>query len=468
MQTGFPNSGKTLVLEIDVVPASIDPLQIADFAGRFVTAFTSRTLFRSAEWGRPVKEGILRRAEPRDGGLIWRLFADETAIWSNGRGLTLADINDGLVRSCTRASGPLGWLGALIAKSSRVGSDALDVELTRPVACFPEMLTSDIFSPVAERPEAVTGCYNFVGGLGGRALVLCKNEVGDRLWADGPDEVIFVVTDSPEQGVRLFERRAVDVTCNPNLPLRDLARYRGSASLRQRDLQLGGVLLFASELLRGADARDARRAIARAIPRRMIAEALAGSLSPLCSMSALWNAPEAVATAADPDDVRPAQITTDLGCLVLGYADFHPNRTVADHIAEGLRSRAGLRVETRALDYRSYLACLARPTVDLLYSLVQPAYPDPTSFLANLRASGWIDLQRADFGAALAEAEQSFDREDRLAACCRAERIMQEETPLVPIARAVSKCLVSEQAAALELGPDGIFRPPLVREGAMS
>src|SRR5262249_10966699 len=153
------------------------------------------------------------------------------------------------------------------------------------------------------------------GSVAQRAFALRRNEVGHQVWPDGPDEMIFVVTDTPAQGVRLFERGMIDVTCNPNLPAHALARYAGSPALRRRDLQLAGVLMFAAERLRSADALPWRRAVAQAIRRERIAAALPATVEPLHRLTELWGGRDA--GAADETELRSV---SDRDPVVLGYA----------------------------------------------------------------------------------------------------------------------------------------------------
>jgi len=441
----------SLVLELDVMPAEMNPARLCDFAGRMVSAFTDRTLLLPRVDGGAPEPSILAGLDRHEDGRRWRLMLGESAVWSDGRPITAKDLL-GTLETARRATGVNCWIGCLLQSARRVAADVVEVDLVRPMGCFPEILTTELFAPRSPRGQGA-GTFSLVGHLGGgRSLALRRNAAGDMHWPDGPEDVIFVVTQSPEQGVRLFERGLLDVTCNPSLPDGALARYAGSAELRRGDLNLCGTLMFAAEDLRGVEHRARRQNIAAAIDRKALAER---GLRPLVDFCDLWREPET----EEPDAQFAAKMRWTRS-LTLGYADFSPNGHIAERLAVQLTERLGVTVVSHRLDYQQYLACLARPCVDLLYALIQPAYPDPTSLFANLAASRWVDLSQTSYHRALAEAEAELEPRERLAACARLQHILDEEMPIVPLLRVSSKFLASSKAEDLRLGSDGILRPP--------
>lgn len=452
-------TGRTLRLELDVIPGDLRPGNLVDFAGRAVCAFTTTTLFRPGEWGRMAEPGLLKSAETSRDGRRWRLEPNAHNHWSSGRPMTAKHIAQSLTTSATCSGTPLAAQFAALLANARVEDDQITLDLKRPFACLPALLSAEAFSPAAAEPEQAGeggGPFSYAGAFDERSFGLRRNALGSRIWPEGPDTIIFVVTDNPAQGVRLFERGLIDVTCNPNLPAVALGRYRDSQVLRHRDLLLAGVLLFAKRSLTTADARGFRRNISAAISRDRIARASHGSLAPLNCLMGLWDHQDI--TADDISSVASAAIGEP---LTLAYADFEPNGSVVEQIAEDIEQKMDVRVSLRPMNYRDYLTCMASPDVDLIYSLIQPSYNDPSSLLSMLLSSQRFNPARGDFSEAVQRAEATFLADQRLVACRSASRILAEEVPLVPVVRAVSKCLASSSANDLVLGPDGLFRPPL-------
>lgn len=450
-----------LHFELDARPADLTPTRQVDYASRAISAFTAAPLFRSGEWDMPVEAGLLMAAESNASGAVWRLRSRAGNVWSSGRAMTLADVADSLARP---KADPLGRSMRAPIRRTVVDDDEIVVELARPLACFPAMLAADVFAlgqGSGERADDTAGPYTLMGGINGRTFGLARNAVGERTWPDGPETIVFIVSDSPDQGIRLFERGLIDVTSNPNLPGPLIDKYRPTGLLRQRDLLLAGVLLVAPAL-RVAAARSFRRGLYAAVSREAIALKSHGALAPLYDLVDLWGGPASapVCTNASNETFPFARDRP----LTIGYADFEPNGDVVRHIAEGVASKLGIGVIPKPLSYDDYLTCLSSPDCDLIYSLIQPAFNDPTSLLATIRTFVSSNIDDDAVGRAIQQAESTFDPGERLEASRATMRQLMEDMPIIPIVRAHTRCLVSARGRALALGADGVFRPPAMAQ----
>lgn len=452
-------SSRTLVLEMDVLPAGGSAGGPIDFAGRLIAAFTAHTPFRPAEWRSAAAPGFFVAATAGDGGRVWTLEPGPQAIWSSGQPIAPSALAT-FVAGVMRAPGPGAQASGLL-REVRAGRGAVTLELTRPHSCLPALLSADRFASLAGRMQERAGMFEPAGRLDGRCIGLRRTASGERLWPAGPETIMLALTDSPAQGVRMFEAGVLDATCNPNLPFAVLDRYAGTPALRQRDLLLAGVLLYGSQALRAPEATSFRRQVAAAIDRERLCAAVGHGLTPLRCVTGLWGGgPKAAGVRGSGHERLP----TGLKKLVLAYAAFEPNDAVAAAIATSIQEALGVGVELRPMAYDDYLACLAKPNADLIYSLIQPPYNDPTGMLNGV--AGWLGERRPEFRAAVAAAEQIFDPDERLAACGAATQILDEQSPFAAVVRMESRCLVSSQAAELPLGPDGLFRPPALSMAA--
>jgi hypothetical protein len=312
--------------------------------------------------------------------------------------------------------------------------------LKRRIPFLPEILSSDVFM------EAANGPYTLAARRAGAMLALVKNALGERLYPQAPAELFFVVTRTPDDGLRLFEQGVLDVTCNPNLPGPALQRYAGSPQLRTGALAMAGVLL----------PRCARHtaALSAAIRRSTLCETVGESVKPLHNLIDIFAEEASEATAAPPGQGLQPPGTGDT--LTLAYADFAPNGEVVRCIADDLARALGVRVLLSPLAYHAYLAELRARRCDLIYTLIQPAFPEPVSFVEQLmrwrRGASGLELSLPD-----SVLQPGYAA--RVAACRAVLADAAGEIPVIPILRHTSKCLVSSAAQALRLSPDGLLRP---------
>jgi hypothetical protein len=373
--------------------------------------------------------------------------------------MSVGEMAQGLTEA---ASEPLGQSIRSAIREVAVEAGSIVVKLDRPIGCFRAMLAADAFSPRGSNnrgEQETSGPYSLKGALDRRSFGLSRNAVGVQTWPDGPEAIIFVVSDDPGQGVRLFERGLLDVTSNPNLPVESVDKYKGSNALRQRDLLLAGVL-FPSNELRLPAARDLRCGLYWAISREAIAAASNGALSPLYGLVDLWS-PE---SSSNTSVARPAVRCGRDRPLTIAYADFTPNGDVVRRIAEDAMDALDVSVVIKPLPYEQYLSCLAAQDSDFIYSLIQPPFNDPASLLPGLARFGSLEDPAALHS--IHRAEAVSDPHERLEASHEAARHLMQDVPIIPVVRAHSRCLVSDRARSLVLGADGVFRPPMVSPGA--
>jgi hypothetical protein len=204
------------------------------------------------------------------------------------------------------------------------------------------------------------------------------------------------------------------------------------------------------------EARLFRQSVSAAIPRFDISRATHGALEPLSCFLDLWADDAGRYKLPSCTEGRPTAKSYSLA-----YADFEPNGTVVEHIAGALESKLDVRIELKRFGYSAFLNCLKDPNVDLIYSMIQPAYNQPSSLMSLFSRRGWVRADREDFKRAAQRLESSFEADERLEACRDASAILADEVPAVPVVRSVSKCLTSDRAMSLTFGSDGILRPPL-------
>lgn len=433
------------VFELDVDPPEIAPARAVDFAGRTVAAFTTTALFDYPAWGAGVHAGLVAHAQSSRCGQEWILHCSPNANWARGVPFT-ADLLARLLRPSREASAGQGarFLAREVESVRAYGASAVRLLLKRRIPFLPEILSSDVFI------EATNGPYTLAGRRGGAMLALVKNALGERLYPQAPAELFFVVTRTPDDGLRLFEQGVLDVTCNPNLPGPAWQRYAASPQLRTGALAMAGVLMprYAPHTA----------ALSASIRRSALCEAVGEGVKPLHNLIDIFA--EDASQATVPLLEQGLQAPNPGDTLTLAYADFTPNGEVARCIADDLTRTLGVRVLLSPLAYHAYLAELREQQCDLIYTLIQPTFPEPVSFVEQLmrwrRGVSGLGLSLLD---SLPDSVLQSGYAGRVAACRAVLADAAGEIPVIPVLRHTSKCLVSPAAQTLRLFPDGLLRP---------
>lgn len=446
-----------LVFELDVAPPNVSPASAVDFAGRLVAAFRSTPLFRYPEWGRNVRPGLVENFERRQSGREWTFYCRRGTAGSKRESFTREHLLALLTpRSSTQVTTPASqFIAREVQNIEAHGLSGVRLSLRRPIPFLPEILSSDLFSCVdACTDQIFTGPYDLLTQVAGRVVALAKNDVGRALYPEGPNEIFFVVTRSPEDGVRLFEQGLVDVTCNPNLPISVLSRYGSTGQLRTGRLAMAGVII-------ARDPADVRP-LSQTIRRESICQAAGPGVLPLRRVMDVFNTEQA-STGTPSEAASPPQtrISTGKRHLTLAYADFEPNEQVVSALAENMQDALSIRLELHSLGYADYLRELRTRSFDLIYTLVQPRLPEPVMFLEQLLR--WRGPGARPVAADTSEL-MACSYEQRVARCSEIFEAHADSIPLIPVVRHTSKFLASAAAQNLFLSEEGLMRPILHHE----
>ena len=447
--------------------ATLDPAAQGDATSAAVTAqlFESLTAIDPALNVRPA---LAETWDVQDDGrrIVFRLRDGLT--FSDGTPLA----GDDVVRSWLRLIDPdspsplvslmLDVRGAREHLQGEVGADGVglrangrdvEVDLVRPASEFPAVVASPTFSvvpPGIDDDPAVLEPRTFVGSGGyvvARAteaeLTLSRN---DRYWA-GPPAIgtVHLIGDlEGRSAVAAFEEGDLDYASISDFDARWI-RYDPELGPRLRD-----VPALSTEYL-GFDTGEppfddvrVRQAFARAVDwTRLVRLAGTSTSVPATSMVPPGipgrserdflpeHDPEAardlLADAGFPDGRGFPEVTYLTGASV-----------VEEALVVDLERELGIEVRFERMDFDTYFGRLDEDPPDL-WSLQWIAdYPGPNDFLGVLLGSGSSNnygrWSSAAFDAAIAEAGEAADPGEARAAYDRAEAIVQEEVPVVPLA----------------------------------
>jgi len=455
---------ESLCVEIDALPPDLRHGHVIDHVGHTLARLIREPLFESEDTAGEVHGRAAVSAVPSDEYKCWTIGIAKDLYWSNGEQLTAKNVEQAIKYLSSSRDCPLSWLARTIGRkaSSKSGWHwALEVlddfrvrfHLEKPIAYFLDVLTNDCCSPryvpseVGEQNRELSsspiasGPYSLTRNLpDGRGIVLSLNRSAKFSYPTSASNLIFLRTDSSVQGMRLYNMNHLQMTCNTTFPPDLLPAYKNSPDFLAADLSLTAQIQFGSRFRNRFGSLEFRRAISFALDRDAFAAALGDAVAPLWLYSGLWSNEQECIPKADADkarslfssSVRPSK-------LCISFADFSPNREIAQIVAEQIQDVLLLRVVLEPLSYLDYVRRTFSDDYELLFTVVSPAYEDPSSMLVPFSSSGFLSKQtqfvdqQFDHLLDVAEAEPDFDI--RMEKYRAANRRLLEAVPVIPLAR---------------------------------
>lgn len=471
-------------------PSTLDPAAAGDAGTAAVVAQLYETL-TAYDPDLVLRPALAASWEIGDEGRLVRFRLRDGLVFSDGSPLTAADV----VRSWLRVidpdqpsplsslaldiAGAADYLAGRIDDPARVGlaavGDVVEVRLERP-ADLPAIVSSPIFAVVPADFEAgFEDPTRFVGSGAYRVAEIAADrlvlEANERYWAGVPSiaTAILVSDVGGRSPVEVFSAGEVDYA--------PISSYDASWIAYDRDL---GPSLVSTPALAldyyGFDTTEppfddarVRRAISLAVDWRRIVElASNGETRPADAMVPLGIPGRAPADAsnAGPDVARARALLADAGYP--GGAGFPTLSIVSGGagydgaIAAELEAALGIDVVLEALDYDAYFARLADDPPAMWGLSWIADYPSPNDFLGVLlgsgRSSNYTRWRSAAFDDAIAEAVGARDPAAAAAAYARAERIVREEAPAIPVSYSTGWTLVRDGLRGARENGLGILR----------
>ncbi|WP_030790486.1 ABC transporter substrate-binding protein [Streptomyces sp. NRRL S-920] len=398
---------KPIRVETDLIPSGLYGAA-DDWTGLTITRQLARPLFVEGP-GRTLMPGLLHQAQRLD-DKRWDFALRPGARWSDGPPIRALDIARHIT-AVAKQAGPFAWLVSLIEQIRPIGPDRLRLTTRHPVGNLPALLANPVFGPRHSDPAVTSGAYTLADAPPG--------ELRLRATGPGPD-VTYVLSSDAQHGQRLFDRGAVDITCPTTFPVLQWARRADYPDLQVDDLDIAVALLPPSGM-----AAERKRAVAAALDRRELSRRLHGAISPLDSLTGLWDPGRPVPPALASRDLFPAADRTPMRLV---FPDFSPNREAAHVLAEQIGDHTGLTLRPEAIDYRAYLTQL--PTTyreDFRLVLMASPWPDPVSLLLPFTRRPAAQLPggpTSAFKDLVHHALAADDLDDRLARCAQAEQAL--------------------------------------------
>ncbi len=448
------------------VPSTLDPAASGDAGSSGVIAQLFETL-TAIDPSLAVRPALAERWELSDEGRRITFFLREGLTFSDGSPLTAEDV----VRSWLRVANPdapsplvtlfLDVRGAAEYLAGTVEADGVglravenrvEVELTRPAGEFPSVVASPTFAVVPEGfdeagaldPDGFVASGGYVLTAATPAeMTLSANE---RYWAGRPAiGTVRLVSDVGGRSlVQAFEEGDLDYTAISSF---DAPWIRFDPDLGPR---LRAVPAFSTQYL-GFDTTEApfddplvRRAFAQAVDwERLVRLAGTADAVPATSMVPTGipgRSEESFLPAHDPAAARELLAEA-------GYPDgrgfpevtYVSNGAIVDAgFVADVERELGVEVGYEFMDFDTYSDRLSNETPDIWSMSWIADYPGPNNFLGVLLQSGVSNnygrWSNEAFDAAIADAGQETDPAAAREAYDRAEAIVRDDAPVIPLA----------------------------------
>jgi oligopeptide transport system substrate-binding protein len=472
---------QVLYRSLSADPTDLDPHLVTGLPGINVASALFEGLVAEDPKDLHPVPGVAESWEITADGLTYTFHLRANARWSNGEPVTAQDFVASARRVLTRSLGASNVTllypvlnaeafhkGAL-TDFSQVGIAALDartlrIRLEHPAPYFPSLLTHPVWYPVNlaalekngspyERDNRWTRPATFVGNgpfvlkeWNPGSLILVEKSptywdaAGVRLNA-----IHFVPAASVDVEERAFRGGQVHLT--EALPLAKLDAYRREENPALTVTPFLDTYFYRINLTRPfLNEARVRRALSLAIDRTaLIASVLRGLQQPAYSFTppgcAPGYAPPALA-ASDPEKARA--LLKEAGYpggqglppveLLINLSGNH--QAIAEAVQQMWRRELGIEVRIMTMEQSAALEQRRLLAYQILRSDWAADYPDPRAFLevfisaSENNHTGW---KNQTYDALLYQADRTADPAERFALLRRAETILLDEAPIIPL-----------------------------------
>ncbi len=455
-----------LRMQLPYEPATLD-FSLAEDGVSFRVLSAVMTGLVSYDRDYHIKMEIAEKMEKLDGGRKYR-FTLRPWKWSDGKPVTADDFVFAFHRTLDPATnskladllffvkGARDFKRGRLKDFSKVGIEAvsdevLEFTLDIPVSFFPHVLTlpvgypqrADIIAKLgAAWPEhmASTGPYMITRWLHDQRIEVEQNLGYPNFEAGAPAHAVFQIIPEEATAVNLFENGRIDVLFK--VPSFDMERLRKRGVVHEFPYFATYYIAFDQRQAPWND-RNARLAVAQAINRKLIVDAM-GSTEFVASSWIPRGLPgfnASIGVKHDPVRARENWLKSKgagMKKTLLGFDTSFRNQTAVERIQADLKEFLGVSVELRNRDWKAYLHELAtKPPPMYRFGWLSPlvdAYSNLIVFESgNLNNyTGWSNKEYDQLLRRIAVVEPGTPERQRL--IDRAQRILLEEAvTVVPI-----------------------------------
>ncbi|MBS0615230.1 MAG: peptide ABC transporter substrate-binding protein [Verrucomicrobia bacterium] len=459
-------------INIGAEPQTLDPRKARDLQAQTLTRMFFDGLMRLGKDEKP-ECSLAKTYEVSDDGCTYT-FHLRDAQWTNGDVVTAHDfayawkkVLDPKFPSdqafqlyvISNAQAAIEGKVPLEEVGIRVLDDkTLQVRLTNPTAHFLELTTLSVFFPVNSRVDQENPHWDLNADT-----YVCNGPFQPAAWkhSDQIEAVknphywdaehvqlkrIELVMVSEDAELKMYEKRQLDWAGSPLsiLPVNALPELKKKDKLQAQPF-LATYFFRANVGKKPLDNADLRKALALSINRtELVDHVTQGAQIPATGL-----VPISMGLQSGPyfkdGDVEEAQKYLGKAEAVSGkappltyiYVAGERNYLIAQAVQQQWRAALGIEVRLEAVERKVYFDRLSRRDFDLAASSWEADFHDPLNFLSIFKlkngGSNNTNWENAKYTALLKKAESTLDSQERKECLQKAEAILIEEMPIIPV-----------------------------------
>ena len=466
------------------VPAALEPGAALEGPEVLIVRQVFDTLVRYAEGSSDLEPGLALGWQPSRDGLTWSFRLREGVAFHDGTPLTAPLVVQALERLIApghpQAPAPnaaarlLRGTPGVVREVRAPDARTVQIQLVLPYAPLPAVLAHPAFSIALRGAAGWLGTGPFAVSEIGAGRVVLDGRPGH--WAGGPRvaRIVFVEVADDAQGADALDAQALDLLVPRGRP----PRAAGAVSVPS--WRIGYVALQTEkEPFRRL---KARRAVATALEPAAIGAAVGDAARPVSGFlpPGVWGRREAPGPTGGPDQarrllaeagVRPGQPVS----LLIPRSDAPEQQQLAQVIGDALTTaRLGVTIQVEEPERALALAQAGEHQITLWEALAESG--DPHFLLYPLSASEGAAkgaaatnlsfYRNAKLDDPLIRASQLTFRPERQRLYQRAQALLAEEMPWVPLYVRLHWVLARPEIKGLRLHPSGFHRLDRVSVGA--
>jgi oligopeptide transport system substrate-binding protein len=474
-------------------PRDLDPHVVTGMPeNRVIKALLEGLVAEHPETSAEVVPGMAERWESNDDHSRWTFHLRE-ARWSNGDPVTAHDFvyayrrilnpefGAPYVSMLYRVVNARAYNEGRLADFDKVGfrvhdARTLEIQLDGPTPYFPLMLTHytwfpvhpgtiDAFDAFTSRDSGWTRPDNYVGNgpftlaewRPNQRIIVAKSPTYWDRDAVALRAIHFFPVQDTQTANRMFQTGQLHKTNAVPFNLRDRYRETGDTALREDPMFATGYMGLNTRHEGLTDAR-VRQALSLALDRALIIDQVTKNGRPAGGFvpPQIEGYPAGEALPFDPDRAR--QLLAEAGYpggegfpeLEFMVANTDTSRTFAEVVQAMWQSELGISIEILNKEWQVLISEMDSGNFDIFLLSWIGDYLDPATFLKIMRTgdgNNRTGFSNPAFDALLAEANQQASLPARYALLARAEAILLESLPIIPITWSRHMYLIHEDVS---------------------
>lgn len=479
-------------------PQTIDQHLMTGQPAFKITAALTEPLLRLNYDTLQMEPAVAKSWQVAEDGLTYTFQLRDNLKWSNGDSLTAEDFVYSWKRILSPALGNQyatdffavknseAYYSGEIADFSEVGVQALSplelkISLEKPDPLFLKRLASEITSPVQKATVEKFGdiddptnkwilAGNHVGNGPFRLVEwqlnsIIKVEKNPYYWNAEQillDEVHFYPTETEVNEERLFRAGQIDVSYMGRIPTEKIEYYRQEHPQELKTLVSYATYFYLFNNTKPPfDDVNVRRAFSYAVDRDLIVdkvtkggEPVANALSPVTE-----NYEPPVFNLSDPDKARKYLAAAGypngegFPTVTLTYNTMDVHRKIAIALQQMWKKELNVDVQIENMEWKVFLDYRQNHSFQLARAGSFSTFLDPADFLDSfvtghgMNDAGWSNLE---YDKIIQQASRTVKQSERFALLKKAEHIMMDQQPIMPLYYYVTNYLISPRVVGFK------------------